>query len=322
MGTNTTNLLLTDMPVFVRVVENGSFTAAARQMGMTPSALSRQVKRLEETLNTQLLERTTRNLRLTEVGAQIFERSQSILDVSNEILVLAELAHDVPKGTVRVSAPKALGKQVIHPLIPEFLERYPEVNIQLVISDQKLDVVADKLDLMIHITNKPVEGLVARALTSVSQVLVATPAYLESNGLPAHPKDLSDHSCLFLGETPFDSVWEFHSADEDHTVNVTGRYSVNHTEARLDAVLNNMGIACLPDFVVADALAAGQVQKILSQWELSGAYQGRVFVQYLYSKYLPPKTRAFINFLRGHLEPDVFRNQANTANTGSLISEN
>jgi DNA-binding transcriptional LysR family regulator len=171
---------------------------------------------------------------------------------------------------------------------------------------------------MIHITNKPVEGLVARALTTVSQILVATPAYLESHGIPSHPRELSDHSCLFLGETPFDSVWEFYSADEDYTINVKGRYSVNHTEARLDAVLQNMGIACIPDFVVADALTTGQVLKVLPQWEMSGAYEGRVFIQYLYSKYLPPKTRAFVNYLREHLEQGFAKDLSKKKKTDAI----
>jgi DNA-binding transcriptional LysR family regulator len=297
MSNNKINHILSDVPVFVLVVKCGSFTAAARQMGMTPSALSRQVKRLEHTLGTTLLDRNTRRSRLTEIGSQIYELSESMVLAGNDILQVAENAREIPSGTVRVSAPKALGKQIIHPLVPEFLDRFPQVNVQLVITDQKMDIINDKLDLLIHITNQPIEGLVARALGKVNQVLVASPDYLQKHGAPEHPRNLNVHQCLFLGETQFDSSWEFHSGDEICQVTVKGRYSVNHTEARLDAVKRNMGIACIPDFVVNEALKLGEVIKVLPDWNFSGPYGGSIFVQYPYSKHMPPKTRVFSDFL-------------------------
>lgn len=302
MGINKINALLTDMSVFVRVVESGSFSAAARALGMTPSAVSRQVSRLERALSSKLLERNTRNLRLTEFGAQAFERCQRMLESATEVLELAEITSLIPTGVLRVSTPKAFGKQVIHPLIPEFLDRFPDVDLQLFISDQKLDPIQDQLDLIISITNTPIEGLVARRLTKVYQYLVASPTYLEKHGVPTTPADLARHTCLFLGENATDSTWNFVRDNVDTSVQVRGRYSVNHTEVRLDCVLQDMGITCLPDFTVREAMARGDVVRILPDWEYLGAYQGWAYIQFPTSKYLPPKTRSFIDYLIDKLD--------------------
>ncbi len=302
MGINKINALLTDMSVFVRVVESGSFSAAARALGMTPSAVSRQVSRLERALSSKLMERNTRNLRLTEFGAQAFERCQRMLESATEVLELAEITSLVPTGVLRVSTPKAFGKQVIHPLIPEFLTRYPDVDIHLFVSDQKLDPITDQLDLIISITDNPIEGLVARRLVQVRQYLCASPGYLEQYGTPQTPADLANHRCLFLGETASDSTWHFRKDTLDESVQVRGRYSVNHTEARLDCVLRDMGISCLPDFTAQTAVDAGEVVRILPDWEFLGAYQGWAYIQFPASRYLPPKTRVFIDYLVAQLD--------------------
>jgi len=264
MGINKINALLTDMSVFVRVVESGSFSAAARALGMTPSAVSRQVSRLERALSSKLMERNTRNLRLTEFGAQAFERCQRMLESATEVLELAD--------------------------------------IHLFVSDQKLDPITDQLDLIISITDNPIEGLVARRLVQVRQYLCASPGYLEQYGTPQTPADLANHRCLFLGETASDSTWHFRKDTLDESVQVRGRYSVNHTEARLDCVLRDMGISCLPDFTAQTAVDAGEVVRILPDWEFLGAYQGWAYIQFPASRYLPPKTRVFIDYLVAQLD--------------------
>ncbi len=300
MATNKINAVLTDMAVFVRVVESGSFSLAARTLGMTPSAVSRQVARLERTLSSKLLERNTRNLRLTEFGALAFDRSQSMLASANEILELAEITSLTPTGVLRVSAPKAFGKQVIHPLVPSFLERYPEVDIHLVVSEGRQDPILDRLDLIVTITDNPIEGLVARRLKKVKQVLCASPHYLSQHGDPRAPAELANHQCL--GESPGEATWHFLKDKQDETVRVRGRYGVNHTEVRLDCAINGMGIACLPDFTASDSLARGDVVQVLPEWSFLCDYQGWAYVQFAASKYLPPKTRAFIDHLIAELD--------------------
>lgn len=303
MRLNKINALLTDMSVFVRVVESGSFSAAARSLGMTPSAVSRQVSRLERALSSKLLERNTRNLRLTEFGAQAFERCQRMLVSATEVLELAEITSLIPTGTLRVSAPISFGKHVIHPLIPEFLLRYPDVDVQLLISDQKQDPIADQLDLVIAITDTPIEGLVARRLTKVHQYLCASPNYLKQHGTPKLPAELVDHDFLFNGDSAPDTTWHFVRNGIETSVNVHSRYSVNHTEVRLDSVLKHMGITCLPDFTARDAIARGDIVRVLPDWEFLDAYQGWAYIQFPASKYLPPKTRSFIDYLIDQFQP-------------------
>lgn len=303
MGMNRINGLLTDMSVFVRVVESGSFSAAARALGMTPSAVSRQVSRLERALSSKLLERNTRNLRLTEFGAQAFERCQRMLASATEVLELAEITSLIPTGMLRVSSPKAFGKQVLHPLIPEFLERFPDVDIQLMISDKRLDPIADQLDLIISITDAPIEGLVARRLTRVHPFLCASPAYLAAHGTPEAPADLTGHNCIFSGESATESTWHFVRDNVDASVQVRSRYSVNHTEVRLDCAARNLGITCLPDFTARDAIERGVLVQVLPDWQFLGTNQGWAYLQFPASKYLPPKTRAFIDYLIDKLDP-------------------
>jgi DNA-binding transcriptional LysR family regulator len=297
--------LMPDMAVFVRVVETGSFSAAALELGMTPSAVSRQVSRLEQALAVRLLERTTRKLRLSESGSEIFERCRDMVKAARAAMEVADKFVGAPRGLLRVGMPKAFGKSVVAPLIPGFLERYPQVDLQLILNDRQLNLLNDDADLVIYITHQPAEGLAARPLMSVDQVLCATPEYLARHGTPRQPQDLCGHSCLSLGETPSDADWRFLRKGEATIVKVNGRYVVNHSEARLEGVLQHLGIACLPHFTARSALEQGLVTALLTDWEFVSTYQGTAYIQYLPTRYLAPKMRVFIDYLVQHLEGDL-----------------
>ena len=191
---------LPDMAVFARVVDAGSFSAAARQLGLTPSAVSRQVARLEAVLRVRLLERTTRKLRLTQAGTAAYERCQSLWTAAREVLALSDTQTATPRGLVRVSMAKAVGRQLIHPLMPGFLRAYPEVDVQLIITDRTVDLFEDGIDLAIRATDSPPPGLAGRPLMQLHHGIYASPAYLAAHGTPTHPRDLAQHSCLYLGE--------------------------------------------------------------------------------------------------------------------------
>jgi DNA-binding transcriptional LysR family regulator len=288
---------LPDMAVFARVVDAGSFSGAARQLGVTPSAVSRQVARLEAVLRVRLLERTTRKLRLTEAGAAAYTRCQAMVAAAREVLALSDTHTASPRGLVRVSMPKAWGRQLVHPLMPGFLRQYPEVDVQLVITDRTVDLFEESIDLAIRITDAPPPGLAGRPLMAVRHLVCASPQYLVECGTPAHPRDLAQHSCLYLGEDERDRHWRFQRGGEQATVKVSGRYAANHSEVRLEGALQSLGIASLPEFTARAALAAGELVAVLGDWEHGTDYAGIAWLLYPPNRFLPAKLRVWIDYL-------------------------
>ncbi|ABD71323.1 transcriptional regulator, LysR family [Rhodoferax ferrireducens T118] len=291
------------MVVFARVVDAGSFSGAARQLGLTPSAVSRQVARLEGVLRVRLLERTTRKLRLTEAGSAAFTRCQALVAAAREVMALSDSQSATPRGLVRVSMPKAFGRQVVHPLMPAFLARYPEVDVQLIITDRTVDLFEESIDLAIRITDVPPPGLAGRPLTSIRHLVCASSQYLAAHGTPAHPRDLVQHSCLYLGEDERDRHWRFQRGAEEATVRVSGRYVANHSEVRLDGARQHLGIASLPEFTAREALAKADLVTVLDDWEHKTDYAGTAWLLYPPNRFLAVKLRVWIDFLVAALGP-------------------
>jgi len=288
---------LTDMAVFARVVEAGSFSAAARQLGLTPSAVSRQVARLEAALHVRLLERSTRKLRLTEAGSAAHTRCQTLVAAAREVMALADTQSATPHGLVRISIPEAFAQQVVHPLMPAFLARYPEVDVQLIITDRTVDLYEEAVDLAIRITDAPPPGLAGRPLMSSPHLVCASPRYLAERGTPAQPRDLTQHSCLYLGADDRDRHWRFQKNGDEVTVRVSGRYVADHSEVRLDGALHHLGIASLPGFTAARALQSGALVRVLSDWAHVTDYAGTAWLLYPPNRYLAAKLRVWIDFV-------------------------
>ncbi|MBI6977489.1 MULTISPECIES: LysR family transcriptional regulator [Pseudomonas] len=289
--------LLGEMAIFVKVVETGSFSEAARQLSVSPSAVSRSISRLEHALATRLLQRTTRKLRLSEGGEEVFKRCQEMVNAARSVMEISgQFTHEA-EGLVRVSVPKAVGRFVVHPHMPEFLRRYPKVDVQLILEDRHVDLIDDNVDLSIRITDSPPPGLVGRQLLPIEHLLCATPQYLAEHGTPSHPHDLLGHSCIYLGETPGDSRWKFRQAGKAVTVGVRGRYAANHTGVRLEAALQHVGIASLPYFTARHALEAGELVQVLPGWDFIASYHGEAWLLHSPTQYLPPKLRVFIDYL-------------------------
>ncbi|KIQ00979.1 MULTISPECIES: LysR family transcriptional regulator [Pseudomonas] len=297
MRTNLTPQLLPYLAIFVRVVEAGSFSAAARQQGSTASAVSRQIAHLEQTLGVRLLERTTRRLRLSEAGSEVFERCKDMLDAAQAALDVGERLMSQPRGRVRLSVPKAFGRFLVMPLINDFLQRYPEVDISLNLSDRSPDLISDQFDLLVSITDQPPPTLAGRPLCNVQQLLCASPTYLQRHGMPQHPSELVRHACLYLDETADDHRWHFSNGPEQCVVAVNGRFASNHSEVRLNAVLEHLGITCLPHFTAAASLTSGALVRVLPQWRYTGSYQGTAWILYHPTRHLPPKLRVLIDHL-------------------------
>lgn len=289
--------LLTEMVVFVKVVEAGSFSAAARQLGSSPSAVSRSIARLEKALAIRLLQRTTRKLRLSDAGEEVFRRCREMAGAAQAVMDLSGRFTREAEGLIRVSVPKAVGRYVIHPHMPEFLRRYPKVDVQLILEDRYVDLIDDNVDLSIRITDEPPPGLVGRELFPIEHLLCATPQYLAEQGVPQQPENLREHSCIVLGETPADARWKFRQGSKSVTVGVRGRYAANHTGVRLDAVLQDIGIGSLPYFTARQALEEGRVIQVLPEWDFIASYHGGVWLLQTPTRYLQPKLRVFIDFL-------------------------
>ncbi|MGF6855662.1 DNA-binding transcriptional LysR family regulator [Paraburkholderia sp. CI3] len=199
MNPNELFALLPDMATFARVVDAGNFSIAARQLGSTPSTVSRQIKRLEDSLGTRLLERSTRSIRLTDSGAQIYRYCRDMVGAASGAVDVAGQVTGDPRGKVSISAPISFARSVIHPLVPEFLRMWPDVDVHLVFADHEVDPLRDDVDMVIRLTRSPPPGLAARRLGAVKWVLCASPAYLAERGTPAEPHDLARHACMYLG---------------------------------------------------------------------------------------------------------------------------
>ncbi|CAG9224716.1 putative HTH-type transcriptional regulator LtrA [Paraburkholderia sabiae] len=294
--------LLPDMATFARVVDSGNFSEAARQLGSTPSTVSRQIKRLEEALGTRLLERSTRSIRVTDSGAQVYGYCRDIVGAASGAVDVAGQVVGEPRGKVSVSAPIAFARSVIHPLIPEFLRSWPDVDVQLVFADREVDPLRDDVDIVIRLTRSPPLGLAARRLGTAKWLLCASRAYLDAHGTPVEPRDLARHECLYLGETVDDNRWHFRRGTQTQSLEVRGRYTANDVSARLDAALQGFGIASLPDFAAAQTLAQGDLVQVLADWEFEArSYMGPVWLLYPPNRFLPSRVRALIDYLASRL---------------------
>ncbi|MBW9462962.1 LysR family transcriptional regulator [Kluyvera sp. EC_51] len=289
--------LLPDLATFVLIIDQGSFTAAAKAAGATPSAISRSVSRLEQALGSKLLHRTTRKLALSETGKMVYEHAQEMLNAAQMALDSGSSRQQVAQGKLTVSVPKAVGRFVIHPLMAEFLERYPDVDVCLRLEDRYMDLIDDGVDLALRISQSPSPGLYGKALMPVSHVICATPAYLRQHGTPDTPHALRHHSCISLGETPADARWKFRLGEKSETIQTHGRYAANHAGVRLDAVKNHLGIGSLPLFTAQEALANGEIVQVLPEWEFISDYSGDLWLLWTRNQHMPARMRAMIDYL-------------------------
>lgn len=286
-----------EMAIFVKVVDTGSFSEAARQLGATPSAVSRSIARLERELKTRVLQRTTRKLRLSDSGVEIYKHCRDMMDSAHAAMEVSGKHDDEPAGKIRISAPRALGRFLIHPHIPAFLARYPKVDVVLRLEDQYLDLIDEQIDLAFRITDEPPPGLMGRRLMRIEHIICATPAYLAAQSTPLHPRDLKHHSCIALGENAIDSRWKFRKDNKTTSVDIEGRYTANHTGVRLDAVLHHLGIGGLPYFIAKPALDEGLIEQVLPDWIFQTNYYGDAWILHPPTRHIPPKVRSFIDFM-------------------------
>lgn len=301
MDTNKLMPLLSDMAIFVTVVELGNFSKAANKLGVTPSAVSRQISRLEDALGIKLLQRTTRQLALTESGKLTFDYCKQMVESAEQAVNASRSATSSVSGLLRVAAPKSLANKVLRPIFIEFLQCYPDIQLHLKVTDRILDPIYDGVDFLIHINDSPIESLVNIKIGHVKQVICASPDFVAKHTTPSHPDELKHLACICLGENVADSRWRFSNKNQQMTVQVTGTYSLNHSDMRKDAIEQGFGIGPLPDYIAQQGIENGTLIPLLEDWQMQGNYQGDICLQFVQSKYMPNKNRAFIDFMKQRL---------------------
>ncbi|MFT7681944.1 MAG: DNA-binding transcriptional LysR family regulator [Moritella dasanensis] len=293
--------LLPDLASFTLVVQEGSFTAAAKKINVTPSALSKTITRLEQALSIKLFERTTRKLIITDAGQKIYDQCVPMVNAAKQAVEISSVEHTQAAGSITVAAPEAFLNVVLQPFVIPFLKQYPQIQLKLRAIDGPIDIFAHGIDIAFLLTDKPDENLVLKEIGKTCLVLCASPDYLKEKGTPSHPEQLTQHDCLYLAENETDHIWGLIKGDESHTVTVSGRYAVNHSQMRLNGVINGLGIGIFPDFVVQEAIRKGDVTEVLCGWTVKSNYQGIIALQYAQTKYMPTKLKVFIDYAMQHL---------------------
>ena len=258
------------LAVFATVVEARSFAGAAKELGLSKATVSKAVSRLEARLGTRLFNRTSRRLALTDAGRRLSARAANIL-LEAEAAESDTLSQSVnPRGLVRLAAPMSFGLQAIAPLIPDFLKAYPEVQVDLRLSDAMVDVIGEGFDAVLRIASLPDSSLVARRLCTVERFLVAAPSYLKAKGKPKHPMNLTEHACLGYAYLLGPDVWRFtHKNGETAMVHpASGPLRVNNGDAMMPALVAGLGLGVLPDFILREALEEGSLERVLPDWSL------------------------------------------------------
>ncbi|CAM3652640.1 transcriptional regulator [Psychrobacter glaciei] len=313
MNKNTLNNILVNMAIFEDVAKSGSFSGTAQALQMTPSSVSKRIHQLEDKLGIKLIERTTRSMRLTSTGELFLKHCQNMLDEANLAVEVANQSAELLAGDVTIGVPDSFASHMMGSQFIDFIKQYPDINLNIKVTDDALDLLRENIDCAIEISETPSDYLIAKPLRQVRQVLCATPRYLASSSYAiAHPLDLKNHDCLYLGETPEDNQWRFVQVTdissepiEQITVTVSGRYVVNHAGMRLDGVLNDLGIGSFPDFVIEDALSKGTVIEVLPNWQLKSKFQGTAWLTLLPNKFRPLRLRALIKFLLEQKSPTI-----------------
>lgn len=254
---------------FAKVVEERSFAGAARALATSVATVSRGVTRLEERLGARVFNRTSRQIALTEFGKDLVESATQILQAAEDAENAARELSSSPRGLIRLAVPMSFGLRWVAPLMPAFLRLYPDLSVDLHLSDEKVDLVGEGFDAALRIAVMPDSSLVARRLCPVSPVVVASPAYLARSGHPGRPRDLVERDCLGYAYRARSDVWRFvHEAGEEEVVTPRGRLRVTNVDALIPTLLDGMAIAELPDFIASEYLSDGRLEAILRNWTL------------------------------------------------------
>jgi len=286
------------MLVFARVVQAGSFTAAAAALGMPKSTVSRKVSELEKRLKARLLQRTTRKLSLTDVGRTFYDYSARIVGEIDEAERAVSSLQEIPRGLLRVTAP--VNAAFLGPIVSDYLQRYREVRLELFCTARTVDLVEERFDLGIRAGRLADSTLIARSLGSVKWFLVASPAYLKRRGRPRSPAALKEHDCLFFGAGTQGTALHLESGEGSVRLAPSARLLVSDMDVLSAGVTAGLGIGLLPAFICVENLRARRLERVLRDWSAPAT---PVHVVYPSTRHLSPKVKSFIDHLYERMTP-------------------
>lgn len=296
---------LQNMMIFAKVLEEGSFSRAAEQLGLAKSSVSKKVGELERELGVRLIQRSTRSLKVTEEGQALYQHCRQIrqqLELARETLSGFQAT---PQGTLRISVSPMFGNSLIAPLIPEFQHRFPEVSVELLYSERHSDLIAEGYDLSLRMGELADSSLVAVPLFTVKSVLCAAPSYLDGAGRPGQPADIEQHRTIRWlppSTAPYTRLSFYKGSREIHAA-INSRFSTNDAQATREVALAGGGLAVLPNYAVEKDIQAGRLERLLEDYRI---HEFPVSLVYPQRKHIPPKVRAFSDFLKQSLGDDVF----------------
>lgn len=285
----------TSMKIFTRIIQLGSFTAVASEMGMNQSTVSKKVAALEDSLGATLLTRTNRKVILTEVGTNYYEHCLSILSELEEAEAQTKDYTLKPKGNLRINVPVAFGRIHVLPYIPDFMISYPDISLELSCLDRKVDLVSDGFDLVIRIGHLDDSSLIARKLGNSPRVIVSTPYYLNKYGKPENLNDLKQHNCLVYNLLATVNIWHFINKGKEVSLQVSGSMQSNSSDAILECVRSGLGIAVMPNWLIQPLLDNGELVTIMDDYVPT---EFPINALYPHNHYIPLKVRCFVNYLK------------------------
>ncbi len=297
---------LESMAIFARVVEEKSFSAAARRLQLSKSVVSKRITELEKSIGARLLNRTTRALSVTDAGAIFYEHCARIVEEAEAARLAVDRLHTEPRGILRLSAPVAFGRLHVAPALVEFLTAHPELKIDMVTTDRFVDLAEEGYDVVVRVVGEPSPSLVARRLAPVNRRIVATPGYFARHGVPHTPQDLESHNCLTYTNFNPQDLWRLRGPEGDISVRAAGNLRLNDDDALAEAVLHGLGIALLPTFLIGKDLQSGRLQSVLSDYVPRERY---IYAVYLPNRHLPIKVRAFIDFFLERIGDEPYWDQ-------------
>lgn len=294
---------LAGIQVFVRVVESGGFSAAARVLDLAPSSVSRQVRELEQALGVQLLTRTTRRSSLTEAGQLYYQRALRILEQVE--ISRSELAHlGEPAGVLRVTLPSGFSRELVASLLPGFLAAYPAIKVLLSVTDQIVNLIEGGFDVALRVGQPRDSTYRATRLATCRRIVCASPAYLDAHGEPRTPAALADHDCLTWRDSPGFNVWRFRTPDGTASVQATGSLFAANADTLIAGAAAGIGIALLPEWNLRSELASGRLRTILDAFPAVPA-TSTFYALHAHGHHVPPKLRAFLDYLKTTLAADA-----------------
>ncbi|MEP0706647.1 LysR family transcriptional regulator [Parvibaculum sp.] len=280
--------------VYASVVELGGFTAAADALGLSKSMVSRQISTLEDALGVRLLNRTTRRISLTEAGAVVFERAQRIVTEAQEAAEEATCVEGAVRGQLRINAPMSFGISQLGPVMPEFMARYPELTVDLVLNDRRINLIEEGFDVSLRISALTDSSLIARQLAPVERYIVGSPSYFEKHGVPKRPADLAGHDFMLYTLLSRPNILEMENAKgEKEQVELKGRFLCNNADAMVEMMLKGMGLVFSPDVLCHRHLKSGALVRVLEDWTVPALTLHAI---YPHSRHLAAKVRAFVDF--------------------------